>query len=174
MAFFHQSTILFTVQLTCKIGHLQFEEQFMVFETLSAILLGFPFFDKNDIIIDAHKNLLQIPDFTFQLNLVHIKCNNKQKRLNNGEKVLLQTKITYTLSPGDQKFLELIPLEDCDAKIEIELVEPTVEKLGSCLATKLSKLKAKQTNGTTCTTTLLTIKTTEVPLQIRQCSLVEK
>ena len=102
--------------------------------------------------------------------------NNKQNRLNNGEKVLLQTKITYTLSPGDQKFLELIPLEDCDAKIEIELVEPTVEleKLGSCLATKLRKFKAKQSNGTTCTTTLLTINTREVPLQIRQCSLVEK
>ena len=45
-AFLHQSPILFTVQLTFKIGHLQFEEQFMVFETLSAILLGFPFFDK--------------------------------------------------------------------------------------------------------------------------------
>ena len=76
-AFLHQSPILFTVQLTFKIGHLQFEEQFMVFETLSAILLGFPFFDKNEIIIDAHNRLLQTPEFTFQLNLMHIKGNNK-------------------------------------------------------------------------------------------------
>ena len=72
--------------MTFKIGHLQFEEQFMVFETLSAILLGFPFFDRNEIIIDAHNRLLQTPEFTFQLNLMHIKGNNKQKRLNSRKK----------------------------------------------------------------------------------------
>ena len=101
-AFLHQSPFLFTVQLTFKVGHLQFEEQFMVFETLSAILLGFPFFDKNEIIIDAHNRLLQTPEFTFQLNLRHIKGNNKQTRPNSRKKTMLKTKKTYTLSPGEQ------------------------------------------------------------------------
>ena len=126
-AFLHQSPILFTVQLTFKIGHLQFEEQFMVFETLSAILLGFPFFDKNEIIFDAHNRLLQTPEFTFQLNLMHIKGNNKQKRLNSRKKIMLKTKTTYTLSPGEQKSLELIPSEETDAQEQIGLVEPTVK-----------------------------------------------
>ena len=88
-AFLHQSPILFTVQLTFKIGYLQFEEHFMKFETLSAILpilLGFPFFDKYEIIIDAHNRLLQTPEFNFQLKLKHIKGNNKQKRLNSRKK----------------------------------------------------------------------------------------
>ena len=76
----------------------------MVFETLSAILLGFRFFDKNEIIIDAHNRLLQTPEFTFQLNLMHIKGNNKQKRLNSRKKIMLKTKTTYTLSPGEQNF----------------------------------------------------------------------
>ena len=63
-AFLHQSPILFTVQLTFKIGHLQFEEQFMVFETLSAILLGFPSLTKMRLLLmptadySKHQNLL--------------------------------------------------------------------------------------------------------------------
>ena len=165
-AFLHQSPILFTVQLTFKIGHLQFEEQFMVFETLSAILLGFPFFDKNEIIIDAHNRLLQTPEFTFQLNLMHIKGNNKQKRLNSRKKIMLKTKTTYTLSPGEQKSLELIPSEETDAQEQIGLVEPTVkfEKMGLGLTSTLDKLTKNKT------TTLLAINTTEVPLHIRQDS----
>ena len=61
-AFLHLSPIFIKVQLTFKIGHLQFEEHFIVFETLSAILHGFPF-DKNEIIFDdksfAHKRQQQ-------------------------------------------------------------------------------------------------------------------
>ena len=165
-AFLHQSPILFTVQLTFKIGHLQFDEQFMVFETLSAILLGFPFFDKNEIIIDAHNRLLQTPESTFQLNLMHIKGNNKQKCLNSRKKIMLKTKTTYRLSPGEQKFLELIPSEETDAQEQIGLVEPTVkfEKLGLGLTSTLDKLTKNKT------TTLLAINTTEVPLHIRQDS----
>ena len=79
-AFRHQSPILFTVQPAFKMGHLIFEEQFLVFETLSAILLGCPVFDKNEIFIDAHNRLLQTPDFTFQQNFMHVKGNSKQKR----------------------------------------------------------------------------------------------
>ena len=63
-AFLHLSPIFNKVQLTFKIGHLQFEEQFIVFETLSTILLCFPF-DKNKMIIDAHNRLLQTPEFNF-------------------------------------------------------------------------------------------------------------
>ena len=37
-------------------------------------------------IIDAHNRLLQTLELTFQLNLMHIKGNNKQKRLNSREK----------------------------------------------------------------------------------------
>ena len=162
-AFLHQSPILFTVQLTFKIGHLQFEEQFMVFETLSAILLGSPFFDKNEIIIDAHNRLLQTPEFYFQLNLMHIKGNNKQKRLSSRKKIMLKTKTTYTLSPGEQKSLELIPSEETDAQEQTGLVEPTVkfEKLGLGLTSTLDKLTKNKT------TTLLAINTTEIPLHIR-------
>ena len=151
-AFVHQSPILFTVQLPFKIGHLQFEEQFMVFKTLSAFLLGFPFFDKNEIIIDAHNRLLHTQEFTFQLNPMHIKGNNKQKRLNSRKKIMLKTKTTYTLSPEEQKSLKLIPSEETDAQEQIGLVEPTVksEKLGLGLTRTLDKLTKKQNYHPTC------------------------
>ena len=78
---------------------------------------------------------------------------------------MLKTKTTYTLSPGEQKSLELIPSEETDAQEQIGLVEPTgkFEKLGLGLTSTLDKLKNK-------TTTLLAINTTEVPLHIRQDS----
>ena len=79
---------------------------------------------------------------------------------------MLKTKTTYTLSPGEQKFLELIPSEETDAQEQIGLVEPTVkfEKLGLGLTSTLDKLTKNKT------TTLLAINTTEVPLHIRQDS----
>ena len=76
-AFLHQSPILFIVQLTFKICQLKFEEQFIVFETLSAILLGFPFYDKDHTIIGANNRLLQTPESAFELILMHIKGSNK-------------------------------------------------------------------------------------------------
>ena len=66
----HQSQILFTTNLTFKIDHLELTEDIMVFEKLSGILLGFPFFDKNEITIDAHNHYLHFPEFTFHLNLM--------------------------------------------------------------------------------------------------------
>ena len=137
----------------------------MVSETHYAILLGFPFFDKNEIIIDAHNRLLQTQEFTFQQNLMHIKGNNKQKRQNSRTKIMLKTKTTCTLSPGKQKSLELIPSEESDAQEQIGLVEPTAkfEKLVLGLTSTLEKLKNR-------TTTLLAINTTENPLHIRQNS----
>ena len=79
---------------------------------------------------------------------------------------MLKTKTTYTLSPGEQKSLELIPSEETDAQEQIGLVEPTVkfEKLGLGLTSTLDKLTKNKT------TTLLAINTTEVPLYIRQDS----
>ena len=55
---------------------------------------------------------------------------------------MLKTKTTYTLSPGEQKSLELIPSEETDAQEQIGLVEPTVkfEKLGLGLTSTLDKL----------------------------------
>ena len=41
-AFMHQSQILFTTNLTFKIGHLELTEDFMVFEKLSAYYLDSP------------------------------------------------------------------------------------------------------------------------------------
>ena len=135
--FRHQSPILFTVQPAFKMGHLQFEEQFLVFETLSVILLGFPFFDKNEIIIDAHNRLFQTPDFTFQLSFMQVKGNSKQKRLNSRKMSMLKTKTSSTLSPGEQKSLELTPSEESDAQEQSGLVEPSVKfvKLGLGLTT---------------------------------------
>ena len=80
----------------------------MVFETLSAILLGFPFFDKNEIIIDAHNILLQTPETNFQLNFMHIKGSNKQERPNSRKKIMVKTKTTLTLSTGEQKIFGTI------------------------------------------------------------------
>ena len=71
-AFLNQSTILYTIELEFKIGHLDFIEQFMVFENLSGILLGLPFFDKYKIKIDVHNRLLQSPEFSFQLNTMQL------------------------------------------------------------------------------------------------------
>ena len=62
----------------------------MVLETLSAILLGFPFFDKNEIIIDAHNRLLQTPEFTFQLNLMHIEQQTTNKNVSTNKQTSQQ------------------------------------------------------------------------------------
>ena len=80
-AFMHQSQILFTTNLTFKVGHLELTEDFMVFEKLSGILLGFPFFDKNEITIDAHNRYLHFPEFTFQLNLMQMAGSKTSKTI---------------------------------------------------------------------------------------------
>ena len=63
---------------------------------------------------------------------MHIKGNNKQKRLNSPKKIMLKTKTTYTLLPWEQKSRKLIPSEESDAHEQIGLVELTVkfEKTG--------------------------------------------
>ena len=66
-----------------------------------------------------HQNII------FQLNLLHIKDNSKQKRLNSRKKIMLKTKATYMLLPGE-KCLEPFPSEESDAEEQVGLVEPTV------------------------------------------------
>ena len=63
----------------------------MVFEKLSGILLSaFPFFDKNEITIDADNRYLHFPDFTFQLNLMQTAGSKTSKRFNNKRKIYLK------------------------------------------------------------------------------------
>ena len=71
---------------------------------------------------------------------MHIKGNNKQKRLNSRKKNMLKTKTIYLLSAWEQKSLELIPSEESDAQEQIGLVEPSVkfEKLGLGLTSTLN------------------------------------
>ena len=49
---------------------MELREDFMVFEKLSGVLLGFPFFDKYETTIQANNIFLHFPDFTIQLKLM--------------------------------------------------------------------------------------------------------
>ena len=158
----HQSQILFTTNLTFKIGHLEITEDFMVFEKLSGILLGFPFFDKNEITIDAHNRYLHFPEFTFQLNLMQTAGSKTSKRFNNKRKIYLKTTTRVIIHPGEQKMIEHMPYQPLEADHQIGIVEPTtkLENIGVCLTSTINKmLKDKPIQ-------LMAINTTEVPITI--------
>ena len=165
-AFMHQSQILFTTNLTFKIGHLELTEDFMVFEKLSGILLGFPFFD-NEITIDAHNRYLHFPEFTFQLNLMQTAGSKTSKRFNNKRKIYLKTTTRVIINPGEQKLIELTPCQPLEADHQIGIVEPTtkLENIGVCLTSTINKmLKDKPIH-------LMAINTTEVPITIERNTL---
>ena len=102
-AFMHQSQILFTKNLLFKIGHLELTEDLMVFENLSGIILGLPFFDKNEIRVDAHNCYLHFPDFTLQLNLMQTAGSKTSKRFNNKRQIYLKTTTRVIINLGEHK-----------------------------------------------------------------------
>ena len=103
MPFMHQSQILFTKNLFFKIGHLELTEDLRVFEKLSGILLGFPFFDKNEIRMDAHNCYQPFPDFTLQLNLMQTAGSKTSKRFNNKRQIYLKTTTRVIINHGEHK-----------------------------------------------------------------------
>ena len=121
-AFLNQSKILYTTELEFKIGHLDFIEQFMVFENLSGILLGLPFFDKYKIKIDVHNRLLQSPEFSFQLNTMQTVGSSTPKRLHHKTKIYLKTMEDIKISPGNQTILKLQPDNEITVESQIGIV----------------------------------------------------
>ena len=167
-AFLNQSKILYTTELEFKIGHLDFIEQFMVFENLSGILLGLPFFDKYKIKIDVHNRLLQSPEFSFQLNTMQTVGSSTPKRLHHKTKIYLKTMEDIKISPGNQTILKLQPDNEITVESQIGIVEPTIkfEKLGLCLTSSIDKLQKNEPLF------MIAINSTEVPIHIRKNSSV--
>ena len=136
----------------------------MVFEILSAILPGFAFFDKNEIIIDAHKTTSNTRIHFSAQPYAH-KRQQQTKTSQQPAKDHAKNQNKLTLSPGEPKSVELIPSEESDTGTNwTSRVYVKFEKLGIGLTRTLDKLTENQT------TNLININTTEVPIHIRQDS----
>ena len=53
-----------------QIGPHYFQDSFLIFSTMTSVILGNLFFSKNNITIDSENDLLQLRDLTVQLNQV--------------------------------------------------------------------------------------------------------
>ena len=139
----------------------------MVFEKLSGILLGFPFFDKKEITIYAHKNYLHFPDFTFQLNLMQTGSWKTSKRFNNNRKVYLKTTTRVIIKPVEPKLIELMPYQPLEADHQIGIEEPTtkLENKGVCLTKTIDEMLQDKPIQ------LKAFKTTQVPITIKRNTL---
>ena len=63
-------SIKFRANIQLKFAGQTFVEEFMILEKMNSVILGAPFFEKNNITIDLVNKRLNCPDFTLQLNQV--------------------------------------------------------------------------------------------------------
>lgn len=61
-------SVLDQVSIFFTLGGVQYSEPFIVLQTMNSPLLGLPFFENNGAVLDFKRKILNLPDFSFQIN----------------------------------------------------------------------------------------------------------
>ena len=74
--------VLFQVDLKFQLGNKNFLDRFLILPDMNDILLGLPFLDKNNVVVDCKRCLLRSPDFFFFIHSLSKKEKNFSKAKN--------------------------------------------------------------------------------------------
>ena len=96
------------IKLSFRIHDYQFSSDFIILPTMNSIILGNPFFKENKIGIFPHKNILQLPDITLQLNEINFNGKRQTVKVQNRFEIVTCQK---TIVPPKQKISFLAELE---------------------------------------------------------------
>ena len=134
------------VNISFTLANQPFTEQFLILPKMSKPILGLPFFERNDILIDLKSRKLLLPDITLQINSV-AKANGSEKTIHHKNKFALKSAQKITIQPHSQEVLKCAIDKKFSEEI-IGIVEPNAgfEKSSDlCLTSSLSKLKNSET-----------------------------
>ena len=95
------------------IGLYKFTETFIVMPKMNSVILRNSFFVTNDIEITPAIGILRLPDFTLQLNNIHVNDKYK-KRITPENNFLLLNGKKITVNPQQQKIIECLIDTDID------------------------------------------------------------
>ena len=76
--------VLFQADIKFNLGNKKFTERFLILPDMNDILLGLPFLDKNNVVVDCKRRLLKFTDFTFFIHSLQndtsdLKIQNRAK-----------------------------------------------------------------------------------------------
>ena len=94
------------VSLTFSIGLHSFKDSFLILPTMNNVILGNPFFKKQNITIDPRNNLLKLPDFTVQLSEMKPNQGKKRKFVKKMKKIPILLSKKTNIAPQQQALLE--------------------------------------------------------------------
>ena len=57
--------VLFQADIKFNLGNKKFTERFLILPDMNDMLLGLPFLDKKNVVVDCKRRLLKFSDFTF-------------------------------------------------------------------------------------------------------------
>ena len=70
--------VLFQVDLKFQLGNKNFLDRFLILPDMNDILLGLPFLDKNNVVVDCKQRLPRFPDFTVFIHSLSIKSSEEK------------------------------------------------------------------------------------------------
>ena len=70
--------VLFQVDLKFQLVNKNILDRFLISPDMNDILLGLPFLDKNNVVVDCKRRLLCFPDFTFLFILLALKAQKRK------------------------------------------------------------------------------------------------
>ena len=134
------------VNISFTLANQPFTEKFLILPKMNKPILGLPFFERNDILIDLKSRKLLLPDITLQINSV-AKANGSKKTIHHKNKFALKSAQKITVQPHSQEVLKCAIDKKFSEEI-IGIVEPNAgfeKSSGLCLTSSLSKLKNSET-----------------------------
>ena len=134
------------VNISFTLANQPFTEKFLILPKMNKPILGLPFFERNDILIDLKSRKLLLPDITLKINSV-AKANGSKKTSHHKNKFALKSAQKITVQPHSQEVLKCAIDKKFSEEI-IGIVEPNAgfeKSSGLCLTSSLSKLKNSET-----------------------------
>ena len=147
--------VLAQVDVKFKVNDHNFQDSFLILPSMNSVVLANPFFKKYNIEISPGKNLLKLPEMTYQLNEIRIPMEGRRKIPKSRYPVFMYQKTT--VKPQDQEILYtkvgfsknleghtgmIIPLEEYENSTELTLSSSVVtvgkENMVSILALNLN------------------------------------
>ena len=136
--------ILSTAVIKFTLSNIEYVEPFLIAPNLTDTLIGLPFFEKNNIFIDAKHRILITQDLSLHLNMIQNKAGEKQHCRTPKKPLAPYTAKKLLIPPDCQELIQCQDLTDHpEMRNKTGVVEPSIKfegKTGLCITSSLSRI----------------------------------
>ena len=135
--------ILSTAVIKFTLSNIEYIEPFLIAPNLTNTLIGLPFFEKNNILIDAKHRILITQDLSLHLNMIQNKAGGKQHCRTTKKPFALYTVKKLTIPPDCQELIQCDLTDHPEMRNKTGVVEPAIKfegKTGLCITSSLSRI----------------------------------